>query len=106
MPEKPFNPDMHENSTPADEFETFLGDEAEDHLYKRLIYIWRTHGKETAKQFCINDADKFDFFGEDRVQLYLEDKLFDADPDGLSKKTPWNNIKRQEAGLPFLHSFE
>lgn len=107
MTKESFSPDSHKESTSVEEFETFLGNETGNHLYQRLITVWRTQGKEAAKRFCINDADKFDFLsGDDRVQLYLEDKLFDAGPNGTSKKTPWNDRKRREAGLPFLHSFE
>ncbi|OGH84969.1 MAG: hypothetical protein A2493_01740 [Candidatus Magasanikbacteria bacterium RIFOXYC12_FULL_33_11] len=105
MLEKRTDLSKYEKLTLADEFETFLGDESKDHLYQRLLYIWRNHGIEATKLFCINDADKFPL-GEDRVKSYLENKLFDAGEDGLSKKTPWNNYKRQKAGLSVLHSFE
>lgn len=80
-----------------------LGDEAKDVLYGRLMAVWRKHGDDEARQFCINDADKFT---DDRIKLFLEKELFQAGEEGLDRKTPWNSFRRQQLGLPMLHSYE
>lgn len=107
MPEKQFNPENKKFSEGAENFKKFLDKKGgePDYLEKKVLEIWQTHGAESARRYCIIDADKFGP-GEKELVAFLETELFGAGNDGLDKKTPWNTFRRKKAGLPMLHSFE
>jgi len=105
--ERPQNFENKEDAATIAEFKKLIGEDP-DYLLERLIDIWENRGAEDAKRHCINDADKFTGFSkqDQAIIRFLEQNLFQAGKDGLDKKTPWNNLRREEAGLPFLHDFE
>jgi hypothetical protein len=104
MSEEQFNPNRRKISSSGEAFTVFLESNGKmDYFNQRILDTWRKYGKEAAKRFCINDADKFD---DEEIKLFVERELFDAGEDGLSKKTPWNTYRRNKAGLPHLHSYD
>ena len=106
MPEKQFNPENKKSSEGADKYKKFLEKRGEpDYLEQKVLEIWQAHGAESARRYCIIDADKFGP-GDEEVIAFLEKELFGAGEDGLAKKTPWNTFRRKKAGLPTLHTFE
>ena len=72
-----------------------VGEEANNPIVQKLISALRFGGKEQAKIFLWNEADKFR--SASNLIEFCEREIFDVDESGVNVETPWNMSKRMMA---------
>jgi hypothetical protein len=99
--------EIAEGNMVADQLQTLMkenGLELEDiksTSLRKVVKALRMGGKAQAIVYIWNDSDKFrgEKFHRDIVIPFIEEYVFDAGPDRISKETPWNYEARRKAKL-------